>query len=444
MDAFQPDAFPAGIVRLDPDDRIVDVNTWFEEWLGREGEQLAGTALTDVFQPVREDLVVVDDGPGPFMMRHPFRSGHAAMVTRARVADGSVLTVVDATERYRALRELRRSHALADRTQSRLQLVIDASIAFSSATTTDRLAEILADTTARAYAAEESVVLLLDDRGWLRVAAGVNPFAPLINMGAAASFTAGMREVLKVSGVEEGDGIHPELGAAMRATGVEALLVAPLEHEGATYGVFACFFHHAREFDREAGPLADALAGQAAQTLVTLLLQNRLEHAAMHDETTGLPNRRLLEERMREQLIGERHGRAVIFLDLDGFKAVNDALGHPVGDEVLREVGRRLQAVVREGDIVARYGGDEFVVVCGVAGTADAGEIAERLRASIQEPLDFLPADLRLGASVGVALAPVGDDRVTLDGVIRAADHAMYLAKSRGGNRVVDGGSLEG
>src|SRR5690606_27331528 len=169
-------------------------------------------------------------------------------------------------------------------------------------------------------------------------------------------------------------------------------------------------------------PLAEALAGQAAQTLVTLRLQSRLAHAAMHDETTGLPNRRLLEERMREQVVGERHGRAVLFLDLDGFKAVNDEYGHPMGDEVLREVGKRLQATVREGDVVARYGGDEFVVVCGIAQTGDAAEIAERLRAAVRAPYPFLPAGVVVGASVGIALAAVGDEAGARDGLLRAAD----------------------
>jgi len=439
MDAIPPDAFPAGIVRLDADDRIVAVNTWFVNWIGRSREELVGIPFDDLLRSVREDLVVPGESTGSFLMRHPDRLGVAAMVSRSPGDDGgSFVTILDATDRYRALRDLRRSHALADRTTRRLQLVIDASIAFSSATSDDRLADILARSAADAYEAEESVVFLLED-GMLRVAAGTNPFEGVVDMGGAARYARDLREVVTASGPDEAARLSPSLGRAMRETGVEAILAAPLDHEGESYGVVAAFFRHPRAFDREAAPLAEALAGQAAQTLVTLRLQKRLAHAAMHDETTGLPNRRLLEERMREQVVGERHGRAVIFLDLDGFKAVNDVYGHPVGDEVLREVGRRLQAVVREGDIVARYGGDEFVVVCGIAGSGDASDIAERLRESVRRPYDFLPEGVVVGASVGVALAPV--DGGALDGLIRAADQAMYVAKSGGGDRVVDFGA---
>lgn len=444
MEGIRPDEFPGGLVRLDGDSAIVSANLWMLDWFGLPRERVVGVRLAELLVPVEEDLIPAGSGLGPLMMRVPDDDHRAALVTFSPVADGSMLVVVDATERYRALRELRVSYALADRTRTRLQLVIDAAIAFSEATSEERLGEILSDTTARAYGAEESAVFLLGDDGWLELAAGSNPFAQLIQMSLAASFVRDMRDVVKVSGFDEGEAISPMLGHAMRTTGVEAIIVAPLEHEERSYGVFACFFHHPRVFDQEATPLAEALAGQAAQALVAVRLQNRLEHAAMHDETTGLPNRRLLEEKVQELVVGERHGRAVIFLDLDGFKSVNDALGHPVGDEVLREVGRRLQAAVRDGDIVARYGGDEFVVVCSVTDPADAGEIAERLRAGVEEPFAFLPDSFRLGASVGVALGPLGDEGSTLDGVIRAADQAMYLAKSTGGNRVVAGGAAAG
>lgn len=218
----------------------------------------------------------------------------------------------------------------------------------------------------------------------------------------------------------------------MRESGVSAFIAAPLRLDDRDAGMFACFFRHPRAFDDEATPLAEALAGQAAQKLATLRLQRRLQHAAMHDETTDLPNRRALEELAA---LNDLAHTTVIFIDLDGFKSVNDHLGHERGDEVLREVARRLQANVRENDVVARYGGDEFVVVCD-ADEAHAIEIAERLRDAVQAEYRFLPSSLPIAASIGIATAAGRPVAHTVDRLIRLADQAMYVAKSRGGNRV--------
>lgn len=437
MEAIAADEFPGGLLRLDAEGRIVAANDWIVEWFGRPAEGLIGSTVADLLVPVEGDLLAPESGLGPLMMRRADDDGRALLVAWPPSTGGMLVTLLDSTARYRALRQLRRSYSLADRTRTRLQLVIDAAIALSEASSEQRLAEILAGTAARAYGAEESAVFLLDDHRRLHLAAGSNPIGDLTDAASAASGVGALHEVLLVSGADQGDALAPALGSAMRSASVDALLAAPLEHEGVSYGVLVCFFLHPRTFDEEAAPLADALAGQAAQTLVALRLQNRLEHAALHDETTGLPNRRLLEEKVLEQVVGERHGLAVLFLDLDGFKSVNDALGHPVGDEVLRETGRRLQDAVRESDVVARYGGDEFVVVCGVVAQDEALEIAERLRAAVSAPFDFLPEGIVLGVSIGVAVAPHDDGPLPLDGVIRAADQAMYLAKNGGGNRVV-------
>jgi diguanylate cyclase (GGDEF)-like protein len=219
----------------------------------------------------------------------------------------------------------------------------------------------------------------------------------------------------------------------MQAAGVHALIAAPLQHDGEFFGVFACFFRHPRSFDQEAAPLADALANQATQTLTTIRLQRRLEHAAMHDETTGLPNRRMLEEQSTKS---QARQVGLIFVDLDGFKTVNDRLGHDLGDDVLREVGRRLRAAVRPVDVVARYGGDEFIVVCEGADESVAHEVAERVRHAIGEEYPFLPGGMRLGASVGISVGTVFQSVAPLDRLIRAADQAMYEAKTAGGNRI--------
>jgi diguanylate cyclase (GGDEF)-like protein len=160
-----------------------------------------------------------------------------------------------------------------------------------------------------------------------------------------------------------------------------------------------------------------------------------LAHRALHDVLTGLPNRVLFTDRLELALgnLPRRKGMvAVTFIDLDGFKGVNDRHGHDMGDRALTAVARRLSAAVRPSDTVARMGGDEFTVLSeGLSGEAAAVEVAERLSATIAEPLelgDGLTASL--GASFGIALTR--DPNEAPEALIRRADAAMYRVKQRG------------
>jgi diguanylate cyclase (GGDEF)-like protein/PAS domain S-box-containing protein len=157
--------------------------------------------------------------------------------------------------------------------------------------------------------------------------------------------------------------------------------------------------------------------------------QERLHHEATHDTLTGLPNRRRMQDALDTSL--RRESVAVLFVDLDGFKPVNDAYGHEAGDELLRQVADRLSACVRGDDVLARVGGDEFVVLMpGVTAPADADTMSERVRAAIEQPFLVLGTEVTIGASVGVHLAASSDDP---DQALRAADHAMYAVKHLGG-----------
>jgi diguanylate cyclase (GGDEF)-like protein len=423
------DAVPAAIVHLDGDDRIIESNGWFRRWIGVEP---IGRVLDELLVVVPDFL----DDTSTVLMASTADPERVLMLVREPQGDGSVITGIDASDRYASGKRLRRLHGLADRTQSRLQLIMDASIAFASATTEEGLSHVLAITAAQAYQAEESAVVLFGEDGVLRRTAGTNPFQDLTPESLVSAAPLQLRQVVKVSGEAEAEQLSPLVASAMRHSGVDAFIAAPLHLDGTAAGVFACFFRHPRLFDDEATPLAEALAGQAAQKLAAVRLQRRLEHAAMHDETTDLPNRRSLEEL---GTLTDLSKASVIFIDLDGFKAVNDRLGHEVGDEVLREVARRLQANLREGDVVARYGGDEFVVVCTAEGDA-AVEIAERLRRAVEADYAFLPESLPIGASMGIAHPHGPSDAPSVDQLIRRADQAMYLAKSRGGNQVASAG----
>lgn len=175
--------------------------------------------------------------------------------------------------------------------------------------------------------------------------------------------------------------------------------------------------------------------------------RERLAHAAEHDPLTGLANRRLFFDRLesagaRARRAGTRVG--VLFIDLDGFKAINDTLGHDAGDTVLLAVADRLRAGSRTVDTLARVGGDEFAVVCeGITDAATLVRIAERLSATVGQPLDVGESTLRVSISIGIALAS-GDDG-GLDDVVAAADAAMYRAKAAGqGGWEMHGGSPSG
>ncbi|WCM23608.1 EAL domain-containing protein [Paraburkholderia bryophila] len=163
--------------------------------------------------------------------------------------------------------------------------------------------------------------------------------------------------------------------------------------------------------------------------------QARLEHQARYDALTNLPNRTLLDERLSEaiQLASEAGSHvSVMFLDLDRFKEVNDSLGHRVGDALLANVAKRLQRLFRSNDLVARYGGDEFIIVVACSGGEQLVPMLERVIAAMNEPFHAGERELYVEASIGVCTYPQdGDDADTL---IRNADAAMYLAKSRGRN----------
>ncbi len=166
--------------------------------------------------------------------------------------------------------------------------------------------------------------------------------------------------------------------------------------------------------------------------------RRRVHHLALHDPLTGLPNRRLFNDRM-EQLISRasrNDGRfALLYLDLDGFKPVNDRHGHEVGDAVLAEVARRLGGALRRSDSVARIGGDEFMLILpDTADAAGASHIAEKIIERIGEPMQVQGHRLRLGGSIGISLYPA--DGRSVDALLLNADRAMYAAKQAGGNGV--------
>ncbi len=165
--------------------------------------------------------------------------------------------------------------------------------------------------------------------------------------------------------------------------------------------------------------------------------QEAVQYLAYHDTLTGLPNRRLLIDRLELALgLAERHGRnlALMFLDLDHFKQINDCYGHEGGDELLKGVARRLATATRDTDTIARQSGDEFVILLPeIDSAADAEQVAQRILGALRAPLPVQGQTLAASVSIGIALYP--GDADSADGLMRQADLAMYAAKQGGRNR---------
>jgi diguanylate cyclase (GGDEF)-like protein/PAS domain S-box-containing protein len=181
--------------------------------------------------------------------------------------------------------------------------------------------------------------------------------------------------------------------------------------------------------------------GQAAHLVLIVeditdrkALEAQLVHRSMHDPLTGLANRLLFQDRLWHALERgnrERTSTCVLIIDLDGFKKINDEMGHPMGDLVLMAFADRLRSVLRASDTAARLGGDEFSIVCENTEPREADVLAQRLRTSVTDPLRVGGTTVRLGVSIGIGSVPGGEEPGGVyERVIRAADDAMYADKA--------------
>jgi diguanylate cyclase (GGDEF)-like protein/PAS domain S-box-containing protein len=191
--------------------------------------------------------------------------------------------------------------------------------------------------------------------------------------------------------------------------------------------------------DDDLAGLAEALGAQVGEFLVRKRSEELVRHQALHDSLTGLPNRVLFFDRLDHairRLQREHAPLAVLFVDFDGFKTVNDRFGHAGGDEVLRRAADRVSAALRAEDTVARFGGDELVVLSEhVAGAEGAAMIAERILEELSSPIELEGDEVLLSASIGICVAPV--EGASRDALLHLADGAMYEAKAAGRGRYI-------
>jgi diguanylate cyclase (GGDEF)-like protein/PAS domain S-box-containing protein len=284
-----------------------------------------------------------------------------------------------------------------------------------------------------AYEAEESLKLVFEDNPvplWLFDSETLNFLA--VNNAAIAHYGYDRESFLKLTLLDivpqqDRDPIKQAIGNSPDAGGSPSHVWQHVKADGTQIDVLT-YWRNLTFCGRPAQLVAimDVTAKHQAEARIT--------HMAHHDALTGLPNRVLFHDHLEHALQGVRRYNdtlAVLYLDLDQFKNVNDTLGHPAGDKLLVAVAERLRACLRISDMVARFGGDEFAVLqLGLAGPHEAGALADRIVTLLSEPYDIDGQLVEIGASVGIALAPI--DGETADQLLTNADIALYQAKEDG------------
>jgi diguanylate cyclase (GGDEF)-like protein len=227
--------------------------------------------------------------------------------------------------------------------------------------------------------------------------------------------------------------------------GIVSSLAVPVRGAENVMGALGLHSRHHRRFTRDDVAVACALASVVATAWEQAAQRERLRHQALHDPLTGLPNRTLFLDRLNQILTrrpgsdaGDPDGVAVMLIDLDHFKEVNDHFGHAAGDHLLRAVGQRLATVVRPHDTLARLGGDEFALICEpVKDEASAVRLARRMQDVCRPPVDFGSNHISVSASYGMTWSPQGcSPGCSAEGLLGEADAALYRAKSAGSGQI--------
>ncbi len=286
--------------------------------------------------------------------------------------------------------------------------------------------------------------------GRLRVARelGPQPFAP----GTILSVSPDRSYVLRV--IETGQPLvssdlrcDPRIAppSSLLTRGIVSGLAVPVRGAEAVMGVLALHSRHRRRFNRDDLAAASALASVVATAWEQAEQRKRLSHQALHDPLTGLPNRTLFLDRLDHALVrrlaegdvDHPSGVAVMLIDLDEFKWVNDRFGHAAGDRLLRMVAHRLRSVVRPEDTIARLGGDEFGLLCDLITDEAAVRLAERMRTSCSQPVDVPGSMLTVSASFGITFGQRPAARPRSSAVLLdEADAALYRAKDQGHGQI--------
>jgi diguanylate cyclase (GGDEF)-like protein/PAS domain S-box-containing protein len=259
-----------------------------------------------------------------------------------------------------------------------------------------------------------------------------------INAATASSMRAALGSSSPVIVADLRSAGHPALplfaANECRLSGLEVVIPT----SDGPFGILAAYRRDNLDFTREDANFVKAIATALGTAVGRHRVEERLSHVAQFDSVTGLPNRRLFHDRLLQAMARARRRKctlALIFLDLDGFKEINDTLGHKAGDRLLRVVGSRLKHSLREGDTVARLGGDEFTVILEDLHDRDeAVAVAHKVLSALAKPLSLEKQEFAVTASAGLTVYP--EDTRNVETLLKNADTAMYYAKDRGKNNL--------
>lgn len=443
------DLAPCGLLTVGVDGRIVSVNQTFAAWTGTPVSSLVGSPLPNLLEAgartfFETRLLPVVRAQGEVReLALSFTGGDneilPALINAAIDQKDQVelvhLAVFDASARQAYERELLAAQRNAEHAEARTRILQDASTAFIESDTVETLAHALARIARAATGADAAAVFINDDEP--RLVAGVVPIdAALL----APRPPEGQNNTALRSWSTKAEDPDPQVKTALEASGLETMLAAPLARDSQISGTLMCYFSRDPEMDEQSNELLVSLCRQAAQALARLQLQAQLAAIALYDPLTGLANRVLLRSHITtsvETALTKQQPLALIFVDLDDFKSVNDELGHSAGDTVLTVIANRLTAAVRTDDLVCRFGGDEFIVVCQDTTKTQALIVAERIRNAIKQPIPGDGWHRTITASVGVTThATTTGHSLTGPELLRTADLAMYRAKDHGKDRV--------
>lgn len=439
---------PCGLLATDSAGEIIEANRTLAEWLSISAEDMPGRRFSSLLDPASRLLYETRHT----QILHLVGGVDEAALTLMR-ADGSTMpglinmsrdpetgrvamAVFNAAERVQYEQALLAARRAAETSERRVRVLQEMSGSFDVSATDEDVAQSFAAAAKDAFTAVETAVYLLQDDGEFALMGGSSPLtgkvAPIPSLRTTPDVT--------VVHVDDEDPVYTELTAAMRTHGLASLSVTPLTVDGKRLGNLACFYSRRTNFDDQYFELQQALGRQASQTLTRVRLQRQLAFLALHDQLTGAANRQLLQLKLDDAITeatAQKIPLAVLFLDIDDFKSINDAFGHAAGDTVLVELAARLNSGVRHGDLVGRMGGDEFVAICRDTDLSAAVLVAERILAFAQQPVVVADGIVSASVSVGVSVYRPGlDPRPTAAHMLTRADAAMYRSKRDGKNRL--------